>query len=224
MVDIKFDRVISEKASGLKVVAVAADVENVPTSDALWSDIESASAALREAVGEMAGINLRPSIAATRSAYKACGKDPNRYRPSAEALCRRVMKQMPLYRTLAVIDIINCVSIATGYSIGGFDANKIVGPTLTLGVGREGEPYEAIGRGVLNIAGLPVYRDEVGGIGTPTSDHERTKLSESTRRVLIIVNAYDGDQQSADAAAEMLVEMLRRYADGNNVEIKRFHP
>ena len=37
---------------------------------------------------------------------------------------------------------------------------------MTLGVGREGEPFEGIGRGELNIAHMPVYRDAVGGVGT----------------------------------------------------------
>ena len=31
---------------------------------------------------------------------------------------------------------------AYGYSIGGFDADKFEGDTLTLGVGKAGEPYE----------------------------------------------------------------------------------
>ena len=80
-----------------------------------------------------------------------------------------------LYQIDTLVDLVNLASIAFGYSIGGFDADKFVGDTLTLGIGREGEPYEGIGRGMLNIAGLPVYRDAQGGVGTPTSDNERTK-------------------------------------------------
>ena len=52
--------------------------------------------------------------------------------------------------------------------------DKIAGGSLVLGGGREGEIYHGIGRGELNIAGLPVYRDAVGGIGTPTSYEERS--------------------------------------------------
>lgn len=224
MFDIAFDDVYRELVHRLRVVAVTATVVNAATSDALWAELESVSAKMKEAVGEMAEINRRSSIAATRAAYKALGKDPNRYRPSAEALCRRVMKGMPLYRTLSVVDIINVVSIASGYSIGGFDADKIVGNVLRLGVGRVGEPYEAIGRGELNIAGLPVYRDAVGGIGTPTSDHERTKLSADTTHVLVIINAYDGDIAGAHRAADMLAELLTRYAAASNIEIIDFQP
>ena len=102
--------------------------------------------------------------------------------------------------------------MAHGYSIGGFDADKIRGPRLTLGIGRAGEPYEGIGRGALNIENLPVYRDEEGGIGTPTSDHERTKLSLDTRNILILVNGYDGNRDAVLQTARYALSLLRRHA------------
>lgn len=180
---------VAAAAPDLQVVVVEAVVANPPTPDALWNEIQLAAGEIRAAM-PMDQVNKRPAIAATRAAYKALGKEPNRYRPSAEALCRRCVKGMELYRTLAIIDLINLVSIKTGHSIGGFDRDAIVGGDLTLGVGREGEPYEAIGRGQLNIACLPVFRDAVGGVGTPTSDNDRTKLSEDTHRLLMTINCY----------------------------------
>lgn len=178
-------------APGLRVVAVEADIDNAPTSDALWSELDRLAESMRLSGMKMEDVNKLPGIRPTRLAYKACGKDPNRYRPSAEALTRRIVKGMELYRTLTAIDFINLLSVRTGHSIGGFDADKIVGNTLILGVGREGEPFDAIGRGMLNIAGLPVYRDEYAAIGTPTSDCERTKLSRDTKHLLMLVNVYD---------------------------------
>lgn len=137
-------------------------------------------------------------IFATRQAYKRLGKDPNRYRPSAEALRRRILRGLPLYKIDTLVDIINLVSIRSGYSIGGFDADKIVGG-LELGVGKEGEVYHGIGRGELNIAGLPVYRDGVAGVGTPTSDEERTKIEMSTTSLLMILNGYSGKEGLLEA-------------------------
>ena len=107
------------------------------------------------------------------------------------------MKGMELYRIDTLVDVINLISIQSGYSIGGFDLDKIDGEQLTLGVGREGEPFEGIGRGTLNIANMPVYRDNVGGIGTPTSDNERTKLSLETTRLLMCINVY-GEEMPVD--------------------------
>lgn len=94
------------------------------------------------------------TIHATREAYKKCGKDPSRYRPSGEALCRRILRGISLYQIDTLVDLINLVSIRFGYSIGGFDADKIVGDALVLGIGKAGEPYEGIGRGELNIEGM----------------------------------------------------------------------
>jgi len=128
-----------------------------------------------------------------------------------------------LYQIDTLVDLINLASIAYGYSIGGFDASKFVGDTLTLGVGREGEPYEGIGRGMLNIAGLPVYRDAVGGVGTPTSDHERTKMTIDTRHLVVLINGYDGNEARVVENARFIQDLLRRYAqsDGGTVTVYR---
>ena len=105
--------------------------------------------------------------------------------------------------------------------IGGFDADKIQGDSLELGIGHAEEPFEGIGRGTLNIEGLPVYRDRAGGIGTPTSDNERTKMGLETRRILAIVNGYNGREGLAEAAG-MIQELLRKYADSDGETILYF--
>ena len=210
---------IAAAAPALKVFVIEADVENPPTSDELWAEIEAAGEWVRASFA-MEQVNKRPAIAATRSAYKALGKEPNRYRPSAEALCRRCVKGLELYRSLAIIDLINLLSIKTGHSIGGFDRDAIRGEKIVLGVGEPGEPYEAIGRGQLNIAGLPVFRDDIGGIGTPTSDNERTKLTESTTRFLMTLNIYGAGESSDEDTLEMVVSLLKKYANAHNIEIQ----
>lgn len=95
------------------------------------------------------------------------------------------------------------------------------GDSLELGIGRAEEPFEGIGRGTLNIEGLPVYRDRAGGIGTPTSDNERTKMGLETRRILAIVNGYNGREGLAEAAG-MIQELLRKYADSDGGTILYF--
>ena len=92
---------------------------------------------------------------------------------------------------------------------------------MTLGIGKAGEPYEGIGRGLLNIEGMPVYRDSVGGVGTPTSDHERTKLSLGTTRLLTIINGYSG-KEGLQEAADYMVELLKEFASAEDVELIEF--
>ncbi len=200
--------------------AVYAEVTNTPFCAALWEEIDDFTHQLTTTT-RAEDIKLQPVIAATREAYKQCGKDPSRYRPSAEALRRRLMRGLSLYRIDTLVDLINLVSLRTGHSIGGFDADKIVGTDLQLGIGRAGEPFEGIGRGVLNIDGLPVYRDQTGGIGTPTSDHERTKMDLDTRHILAIVNGYNGSE-GLQEAAEMIQQLLRKYAASSGGTITYF--
>ena len=219
MVNIEIEEGFRRACPGFRGVAISADIVNSESDDALWCEIDSRVAAYREAY-TVDSVKDIDAIRATRDAYRALGKDPSRYRPSAEALCRRVLRGMQLYRVSTVVDLVNLVSMETGYSIGGFDADKIVGDRLVLGVGRDGEPYEGIGRGPLNIASLPVYRDGAGGIGTPTSDNERTKIDLATSHLLLIVNSYGAT--SPDDAAEELEALLLKYASASNIDKVKF--
>ena len=202
--------------------AVEAQVVNTPYCAELWEEIHALEERFRQ---ELTTESLKqlPSIAATRNVYKACGKDPSRYRPASEQLIRRMLQGKELYQIDTLVDLVNLASIAFGYSIGGFDADKFVGDTLTLGVGREGEPYEGIGRGVINIAGLPVYRDAEGGVGTPTSDHERTKITLSTTHLVVLINGYDGNEARVTDNARFIQELIKKYcqSDGGTVTIYR---
>ena len=216
MIQIELSTEIKTACPELTVLAIACRVKNSPSDGALWQEIAAEEAAVKAAC-RLEEVNKWAPIKATRTAYKRLGKDPNRYRPSAEALRRRILRELPLYRIDTLVDLINLVSIRTGYSIGGFDADKIEG-ALTLGVGREGERYEGIGRGLLNIAGLPVYRDQVGGIGTPTSDEERTKISLETTSLLMIINGYSGSEGLKEAG-DYALDLLRRYTSAENVEV-----
>lgn len=201
--------------------AVEAWVRNTPYCPELWDEINALCQEYRNRFTTVS-IKEMAAIEATRRVYRACGKDPSRYRPAAEALIRRVVQGKELYQIDTLVDLINLASMKYGYSIGGFDADKFVGDTLTLGVGEAGEPYEGIGRGMLNIEGLPVYRDQKGGVGTPTSDNERTKIDITTTHVLILVNGYDGNKETVGANAEFLKSLLERYAAASDVTIHTY--
>lgn len=190
---------------------VDAEVENTAFSQALWDEIHKMEERFRKEL-TTESLKEQSGIAATRSVYKACGKDPSRYRPASEALIRRMLQGKELYQINTLVDLINLASIAYGYSIGGFDAGRFVGDTLTLGIGKEGEPYEGIGRGMINIQGLPVYRDAEGGVGTPTSDHERTKITMDTRHLVVLINGYDGKAERVEDNARFIQDLLRKYA------------
>lgn len=217
MIKISISNDILDVCPHFSFKAIECNVINSKSNNNLWKEIEIYSKEITSKY-KISDINKRPTILATRQAYKALGKDPNRYRPSAEALCRRIVKGMPLYKIDTLVDLINLVSIKSGYSIGGFDADKIVG-SLSLGVGKTGERFEAIGRGQLNIEGLPVYRDNIGGIGTPSSDEERTKITANTSHLLIIINGYSGTEGLSETS-NFAIELLKKYADATEIAVQ----
>lgn len=216
MIQITLSEDILAACPDLHVLAIACRVRNTESDLRLWNEIAQEEETVRQTM-KLEEVNKWLPIRATRQAYKKLGKDPNRYRPSAEALRRRILRGLPLYRIDTLVDLINLVSIRSGYSIGGFDAMKIQGDRLVLGVGKEGEVYRGIGRGELNIAGLPVYRDDIGGIGTPTSDEERTKIDMETTSLLMIINGYSGENGLMEAG-RYAAERLRKYNEASDME------
>ncbi len=222
MINIKIDPRIVEVCPEIRIGLINATVVNEPTSDDLWAEIEAAAEEIRQHY-ELLEINQRPAIAGTRHLYKKLGKDPSRYRVASEALCRRIIRGLGIYRLTTLIDVVNLVSIKSGYAISGLDADRIVGDTLTMSVGTAEDVYHGIGRGELNIEGMPAYRDAAGPIATPTSDEERTKFTEETVKAQININAF-APEMPIEEAVEWMASLLKKYAHATDVETSVFIP
>ena len=222
MIQVKIDPRILAACPECRIGLIRATVINEPTSDELWDEIEAAAEDIKQRY-ELLEINQRPAIAATRHLYKALGKDHSRYRVSSEALCRRIIRGLGIYRLTTLIDVVNLVSIKSGYAISGLDADRIVGDTLTMSVGTAEDVYHGIGRGELNIEGMPVYRDAAGPIATPTSDEERTKFTEQTTKAQININAF-APEMPLEEAVEWMASLLKKYAHATQVETAIYNP
>lgn len=213
MISVSIDDVIKEKCPQLTLGCIEISVQVNNEYDDLIALINSSLVSLQASIS-IDEISSFSSVQHTRNAYLACGKKPSRYRPSAEALLRRVAMGKGLYEVNNVVDALNLLSIETGFSIGGYDADKLRG-TIKLGIGHK-EPYQAIGRGALNIEFLPVLSDELGPFGSPTSDSMRTMITENTTRFLMIIFAFGGEEE-LDDAMDRAVELLSTYANGKDV-------
>ncbi|WP_372947515.1 B3/4 domain-containing protein [Mariniphaga sp.] len=196
---------------------IECDVVVMEDNKALWAETEEKTNNLAASL-KVEDISRLPAIATSRRGYKACGKDPARYRLSAEALLRRVVQGKGLYHVNNVVDLLNLVSVSTGFSIGGYDVEKIEDEAV-FGIGLENELYEGIGRGELNIESLPVFRDKLGPFGTPTSDSVRTSVTRNTKRFLMIIIDF-GALTELEDATELAVNLLKKYAGATNMEIK----
>lgn len=156
------------------------------------------------------------TVKANKNAYRTLGKDPNRYRPAAEALLRRVANGKGLYHINNVVDILNLISVKTGFSICGYNHKAIEGE-VKMGIGETNEPYQGIGRGDVNIEKLPVFRDDKGAFGNPTSDSTRTMVTNDTKLFLMIIIGFEG-QTPIEVALDEAKDLLEKYAGGKEVE------
>jgi DNA/RNA-binding domain of Phe-tRNA-synthetase-like protein len=201
----------------LAIGCVSARVRVTQHDDALWREIESHISHLIKTFKPDA-INSIPQIAAMRAAYKALGKDPSRYRGSAEALLRRVLSGKGLYQINTVVDINNLVSLESMQPAGSYDLGNVVGP-IELRIGRAGETYKGIGKDEINIENLPVFADSSGPFGSPTSDSERAMIRLESVQILMVVFSFAGpaDLEKWNARAS---DLLRRYAAAEDVEVK----
>lgn len=154
-------------------------------------------------------------ISATRTAYKMLGKDPSRYRPSAEALTRRLTQGKGLYRINNVVDTSNLISLKTGFSIGVYDLSTLV-PPIVFRRGEMDEGYKAIGRGRLNLENLPIFVDCEGPFGSPTSDSERSLVSMDTDDLLMVIIGF-GETHDMSSALEFAAERLRLFCYAKNI-------
>lgn len=156
------------------------------------------------------------AVKANKIAYRTLGKDPNRYRPAAEALLRRAVAGKGLYHINNVVDILNLISIKTGFSICGYNYKAIEGEVV-MGIGKENELYRGIGRGDVNIAKLPVFRDGRGAFGNPTSDSTRTMVTDDTRQFLMVIIGFE-DKSPIEKALNEAKGLLESYACGKELE------
>ena len=171
---------------------------------------------------ELSQANKRDTIQSTRKAYKALKKDPNRYRCSAEAMCRRIAKERGLYDINNVVDITNFLSIASGYSMGTYDVAKITGDIVWKRA-EEGTAYQGIGKDVLHIAFLPVLFDDLGAFGNPTSDSLRTIVTEDTKEILMVFYCFDGGEK-LDMWLQQAEILLQNHAKATDFETKILLP
>ncbi len=164
------------------------------------------------------GVLESMQVETARKAYKALGKDPARYRGSAEALLRRVVAGKGLPQINAVVDVINLVSVESRLPIGLYDLEHIVGD-IVFRAGREGETYKGIGKYDLNLEGLPLFADTGGPHGSATSDSERTMVTGATKQVLAVLISFSG-MEGLGRWAQRMSDLLKQHAAAQDVEIR----
>jgi DNA/RNA-binding domain of Phe-tRNA-synthetase-like protein len=140
-----------------------------------------------------------------RRMFRAWDIDPSKYRPSSEALLRRVVQGKGLYRVSNVVDIGNLISIETGWPLGCYDRAKIH-PQIVFRQGTAGERYEGIGKRTWDLGGRPVLADPEGPFGSPISDSTRSMITGAARDIAVVMYA---PSEAPDASIEVAMARFR---------------
>ncbi len=215
MTTVRIDPGLKTKCSRVALGCVSADVEATETSPALEELLRTCEQRILK-LADPRTVLESSAILTTRSGYKALGKDPARYRGSAEALLRRIIAGKGLPRIHAVVDVINIVSAESRLPIGLYDLAHVQGD-ITFRAGRAGETYKGIGKYDLNLEDLPLFADELGPHGSATSDSERTMVTPATKRVLAILVSFGG-RENLERHCERLQSLLAEHASGANLQ------
>jgi DNA/RNA-binding domain of Phe-tRNA-synthetase-like protein len=190
---------------------------DLPGWDLVWlhvavlpgvSGADERLAALRREVSELAraaleGLDLssHATVAAVRKLFRAAGCDPTRYRPSSEALLRRVLKGEDLPAIHPLVDLNNCLSVELAVPCC-VAADGSFTPPMTLRAGRPGETYESL-RGPINLEGKPLLADPAGPFSTPITDSRRVKVTEATERAWMVAYLPQGHVDPAAVEAKL---------------------
>lgn len=203
---------IQVELPGVRLGVVEAEgVGVIPSEAALLHEMDEFCAKLRnrytpESIAES------PAVIAVRGMFRRWGVDPSKYRPSAEALIRRVIQGKGLYNISNVVDLSNLGSIETGWPYGLYNRAKISAP-IVFRHGRTEEKYEGIGRRVWHLAGRPVLADAEGPFGSPISDSTRTQIAEGVTEVLTVIFAPASASDAAlTEAMEKQAKRLKQFA------------
>ena len=197
---------------GVKLAVLEADNVRVATADdrlaRLLEDV--CNRKLREFTVETLA-DAEPTRA-VRAMFRAWDMDPSKYRPSSEALLRRVVQGKGLYRVSNVVDLGNAISIETGWPLGCYDRARIR-PPIVFRHGAEGERYEGIGKRVWHLEDRPVLADPDGPFGSPISDSTRSMITESARDVLVVIYVpSEASTPSIESVTSRLGERLTEFA------------
>jgi len=214
--NVAIDAALRTRCPRTALGCVSAEVEALASPPALIAELNDCEKAILRPP-EPRSVLDSPQILATRAAYKALGKDPARYRGSAEALLRRMIAGKGLPRINAVVDIINLVSVESRLPIGLYDLAHVQGD-IVFRAGRAGETYKGIGKYDLNLEGLPMFCDALGPHGSPTSDSERTMVTSGTKHALAVIISFAG-QDALNDSAHRLSQLLADYAEGKDTQV-----
>jgi len=217
MMSLQIDEKLKKRWPIIAIGSIQCDVHVEESGDELKTELLSLSENIKNSL-KREDISKLPPIHEARKAYRALGKDPARYRLSSEALLRRIVNGKGLFFVNNIVEINNMVSLKSHQPICAFDSSQLQ-PPIRFTIGKTDDIYYGIGRGMMNIENLPVFEDQKGKFGSPTSDSERVKIQFSTQKLWMNIVSFSGEIQLEENLSE-LEKYLRKFGYAENIQSK----
>ncbi|WP_226670898.1 B3/4 domain-containing protein [Metabacillus litoralis] len=128
-----------------------------------------------------------PAINEWRKLFKLVGTDPNRYRPSNEALYRRVQKQHFLTNVNSAVDMNNFLSLQYQIPLGIYDYDHLVGENISIKIGTSSDTYVALNERDIVLTNKILSQDQQGPFGSPFVDSKRSAVTSSTVNAIHLI-------------------------------------
>ncbi|MED2972096.1 phenylalanine--tRNA ligase beta subunit-related protein [Fictibacillus sp. B-59209] len=157
---------------------------------------------------EQLSVSDNPGVQEWRKTFKALSMDPSRYRPSAEALLRRVYSGKDIGLVNSAVDVNNFFSLQYGVPIGIYNAAALSGE-VEVRLGSPEDQYEGLNGRLMNMEGKLLSSDANGPFGSPIVDSKRTMTSPDVTSALQIV--YLRPSMSTEESAKLLAAIEKMF-------------
>ncbi|USG64709.1 phenylalanine--tRNA ligase beta subunit-related protein [Brevibacillus ruminantium] len=166
---------------------------------------------------ELSRINEIEGVTQWRSGFKRLGIDPSRYRPSSEALLRRLLQGNPFFWINSAVDVNNFLSVLHALPYGIYDEAKLEGDVVCR-LGQASDVYEGLNGRDVHMEGKLVLADELGAFGSPIVDSKRTPVEEGSTSLMQVI--FFHEQLTPEQQQEILGSTARMFTEINGGEVR----
>lgn len=214
----------------LRGVVIAHDLNNGQSPPELIDELRAAEQALYERL-TADSLTSHPQIVSWRAAYRTAGIKPSEFRPSVEALVRRVLKKDPLPTISTLVDIGTLVSIQSLIPVGAHAIDHLT-QDISLRLAKGTEVFAPFGSEAIEHpqAGEIIFaEDEVVLTRRWTwRQSKHTLVVPETSAVEINVDCLPPvTLADAQRICEIVMDLLQKYCGGQMIHyqvLSRDHP
>lgn len=214
---------IVEQYPALRITYVTVrDLDNVGADERLGADARAAEQEFRSRYPDMDRLGEDSRIAAWREVYRSFNVNPNRFRPSAEAFLRRIVRGDATHFISKAVNAYLLSEMAYLLPVGGYDLDQIEGD-IELRYTTGGEPFIPIG-GIeqeKTDPGEVVYSDDRRILTRRWNfrDCDCAKITEASRNIALFVEAPLPSLRTEDIQAQidLIAARITNSCGGNAV-------